>query len=133
MLLVETFTDCTRHKGVGLFAKEFIQQGTTYWVRNELFDRLFTPAMLTALNPIAIRYIEKYGFLEKSGNWYLCNDNARFSNHSNDPNSENHYDQFGIVQYCTAARDILKGEEILCDYTKVCMTCKDGVDFEPLN
>ncbi|MBI2274709.1 MAG: SET domain-containing protein-lysine N-methyltransferase [Bacteroidetes bacterium] len=133
MLLVETFIDCTRHKGVGLFAKEFIKQGTIYWVRNESFDRLFTEETLSNLDPFAIRYIEKYGFLETSGNWYLCNDNARFSNHSDNPNSDNHLDEFGVVQYCTASRDINKGDEILCDYTKVCQTCKNGVDFESLS
>lgn len=133
MLLVETFIECTSLKGVGLFAKEFIKRGTTYWVRNESFDRVFTQERLSSLDGFAIRYIEKYGFLETSGDWYLCNDNARFSNHSYDSNSENHCDALGIVQYCTASRDINIGEEILCDYTKVCQTCKNGVDFEPLN
>lgn len=133
MLLVETFIDCTSCKGVGLFAKEFIKQGTTYWVRNESFDRVFTQERLSSIDLFAFRYIEKYGFLETSGDWHLCNDNSRLSNHSYDPNSENHCDALGIVRYCIASRDIKTGEEILCDYTKVCQACKNGADFESLS
>lgn len=133
MLLVQTYIDCTSHKGVGLFAHQFIPVGTKYWVRDENFDRLFTAEEKAILKLIASQYIEKYGFLEASGNWYLCNDNARFSNHSTAPNSKCHFDENGIVQYYTATKDIQEREEILLDYREVCQTCKDGVDFIPLN
>ncbi len=133
MLLVETFINCTAGKGVGLFAKKPIAKGTVYWIRNESFDRVFTLEHKNSLEPIAAEYLEKYGFMEANGNWYLCNDNARFSNHSNKPNSYNHFDDHGIVKYCTTSKDILEGEEILCDYTEVCQTCKEGVNFVPLN
>lgn len=133
MLTVETYVDCTLTKGVGLFAKKFIAKGSKYWIRNEIFDSVFSPREFELLDTLAADYIKKYGFLETSGNWYLCNDNARFSNHSFNSNSKNHFDKNGIVQYCTASRDIEIGEEIMCNYTEICQTCIDGIDFESLN
>lgn len=133
MLLVETFINCTSERGVGLFSKKFIPKGTIYWIRNESFDSVFSKKVMATMEKLAINYIKKYGFLEKSGNWYLCNDNDRFSNHSLHPNSKNHFDENGIVKYCTTLCNIATGEEILCDYTEICQTCISGVDFIPLD
>ncbi len=130
MLLLETFIDLSPGKGIGLFAKENISKGTKYWIRNEIFDNVFTPLQITSLEKITIDYIKKHGFLEVSGNWYLCGDNARFSNHSNDPNSRNIYDENNLVQYTIAVRDIKTGEEISCDYQEICWDCKEGLNFK---
>jgi SET domain-containing protein len=132
MLLIETYVTCTKEKGVGLFANSFIPQGTVYWQRDESFDTLFPPAKMERLKPLSVTYIRKYGFLETSGNWYLCNDNARFSNHCNLPNTQNQFDNTGIVVCGVATKDIQPGEEILCDYREICQTCINGVDFESL-
>jgi len=133
MLLVETYIDCTEKMGVGLFAKKFIKKGTMYWTRNESFDRLFTESEMDLLEEFAVFYIKKYGFMEMSGHWYLCNDNARFSNHSDNPNSEINFNEKGIAQYYVTTKDIQPGEQLLIDYRKVCQTCVGGVDFKPLN
>ena len=129
MLLIETEVKNSATQGLGLFALHWVAKGQKYWVRNEEFDRVFTPQGMNAMNELTTGYIKRYGFLEANGNWYLCGDNAKFSNHSKSPNSRSHYDDSGLVKFNTALTDIQAGEEILCDYTEICKTCIDGVDF----
>lgn len=130
MLLVETFLNTSPGKGVGLFAKFDIPKNTKYWVRNERFDKVISVTELKDYPLIASDYITKYGFLEKSNNWYLCGDNARFSNHSSSPNTLHLFNQEGLLQYCIALCDIHTGDEITCNYVEICLTCKNGVDFD---
>jgi len=132
MLLVETYIEISEGIGIGLYAKNRILKGTKYWVRNEIFDKIISPSQLLRLNKLAINYIKKYGFLEVSGNWYLPGDNDRFTNHSKSSNTLNHFDNGGLLQYATVTKDIEIGEEILCDYSEICLTCKNGVFFEPM-
>lgn len=129
MLLVETYLDISPGRGIGLFAKFDLNIGTKYWIRNEAFDKVFSISELEALEEIASEYFRKYGFLEVSGNWYLCGDNARFSNHSPVSNTENHFDKNGVIQYSTVSKAIKAGQEIFIDYTQICETCKNGVTF----
>ncbi|MEJ5995801.1 SET domain-containing protein [Pedobacter sp. Du54] len=130
MLLVETFIQSTSKKGLGLFAKSFLPKGTVYWKRNEEFDRLFTVEQFAKLDPIAADYISYDGFLETTGNWYLCGDNARFSNHSSTPNTKNNFDVQNLIVHSVVSVDVEAGEELLIDYTEICQTCIDGVAFE---
>lgn len=130
MLLVETYIAPVAGKGFGLFAKTAIPKETTYWLRNEAFDRLFTPELLDALPSNVAAYIQKHGFQEVNGNWYLCGDNARFTNHSLEPNFINHFDGSGLVDYCYTDRDIAADEEILCNYFDTCQSCANGLPFE---
>ena len=130
MLIVETYIDVSPGKGIGLFAKEYIAKGSVYWVRDENFDKIFLQNQLEQYPKLASDFIKIHGFLEQTGDWYLCGDNARFSNHSRLPNTENHFDYLGRIQYSIATENISPGNEIFCDYTKTCLTCKDGVSFE---
>jgi SET domain-containing protein len=132
VLIVETYLNIVPGKGIGLFANEEIPAGATYWVRNEEFDRIYNPNDFNCLKKIAANYIAHYGFLEVSGNWYLCSDNARFSNHSENSNSKSIFDNNGIVLYCVATINIGIGQEILCDYKEICLTCKNGVTFNQI-
>jgi SET domain-containing protein len=129
MLLVETFLAVSPGKGVGLYAKSLIPMGMKYWERNEVYDKIISPAEMETLPELAAKYIKTYGFLEPNGNWYLCRDNARFSNHSDNANSSNLFDEDGAVLAHIATRDIKEGEEISCDYTELCQTCKEGITF----
>mgnify|MGYP001361032842 CR=1 FL=1 len=130
MLLVKTFIAYSANKGIGLFADQLIPKNVKYWKRDEVFDNIFTPFQISSLEVIAVEYIKKHGFLETSGNWYLCNDNGRFSNHSDNPNSRNLVDEKGLVQFSVTTRDILKGEEILCDYKEICLDSKNNLGFD---
>ena len=84
MLLYETEVKPSLNKdlGLGLFTLVKIRKGAKYWVRNEDFDKIISFQQLNSLMQIAKDYIEKYGFQETARNWYLCGDNARFTNHS---------------------------------------------------
>ncbi len=130
MLLVQTYVDFSPNKGIGLFAKENILEGTKYWIRNEIFDNVISPQQLVLLEEIAVSYIKEHGFLEITGNWYLCCDNARFSNHSENPNSKDYFDSKGLVEFTLASKDILTGEEILCNYKEICLECKNNLNFK---
>lgn len=129
MLLVDTYINLSPGRGLGLFAKYDIPNGTQYWMRNELFDKLITQEILHKLPQITIDYIQKYGFQETTKNWYLCGDNAKFTNHSPVPNTLNHFDTNGLNIFSIVNRNIKAGEEIFLDYTEICMTCKDGLLF----
>lgn len=129
MLLIETYLDTSPGKGLGLFSKHDIAEGTIYWERNEIFDKIIAPLDLCSLNDLARAYIMHYACLEKNNNWYLCGDNARFSNHSKDPNSKNEFGEDGLIRYHIVSRGIKAGEEIFCDYTELCQTCISGVSF----
>ncbi len=130
MLLISTFLKNSPARGIGLFAKKFIPKDTVYWKRNERFDRIFDANQMAEFEQLVRDYIMYHGFLEINGNWYLCGDNARFSNHSDVPNTKNHFDSQGIVQFSTTIVDIQIDEEILIDYADTCQTCLSGVSFQ---
>jgi uncharacterized protein len=130
MLTVETYLAESKGKGVGLFAKKPIPKGEAWWIRNEAFDKVTDQAIVESYPPLAKTFIKNYGFLEPTGRWYLCIDNARFSNHSDLPNSMNILNDKGEILSCIAFRDILEGEEILCDYRDTCITCANNLGFD---
>ena len=132
MLLVETYIDNSAGKGMGLFAKQYISKGEKYWMRNELFDKVITEIYLSYLPNLAVQFIKKYGFMEITTDWYLCGDNAKYSNHSDLSNTNYHFDKDGLIEFYTALKDIAIGEEIFCDYRKICSTCAKGIDFLPI-
>jgi hypothetical protein len=49
MLVVETYLNESKGKGVGIFAKKPILKGDIWWVRNENFDKLITPENIFSL------------------------------------------------------------------------------------
>ena len=53
-----------------------------------------------------------WAYKDKRGMWILCNDSAKFMNHSSNPNCDDVSDPI----YTIAARDIAPGEELTCDY-----------------
>jgi SET domain-containing protein len=130
MLIVETYLAESSGKGIGLFAKNIIPKGTIWWIRNENFDKLINQEKLNSYDDLAIAFITNYGFLEPTQNWYLCIDNARFSNHSDVPNSINNLNTSGEIISCSAIKDIPADEEILCNYRETCLTCLNNLGFE---
>jgi SET domain-containing protein len=118
---VKTYLAPSKINGVGLFANQDIAKGQPTWELNPDFDRVWTEEQWHRL-PAALREeIEKWVYVSVATNEYiLCSDNARFYNHSDDPNvgEDGNYIE-------RALRDIAKGEEILTDYRSFCK------DFEP--
>lgn len=116
MLYVKTRLGQSQISGIGLFADQFIPKGTIIW--------RFTPGLDLALDEAQFQaYKDQYdcGRLQDyiyrskiSQRHILCVDDARFINHSSQPNT---VDTMEDVEGLTiASRDILPGEEITSDY-----------------
>lgn len=115
MLLVKTYLDRSNIHGVGLFAAERIAKGTVLWRLNPLIDTQLTEAQIASLNAAAREQIEKYTYKDRVlGTYVLCGDDARFFNHTENPNCIDIPDDDGGAT--VAARDIEAGEELTCNY-----------------
>lgn len=116
MLLVKTKIGLSKIHGIGLFTNEFVPKGRVVWKFSSDFDRRLSKQSLEKLSVSIKRQILNYCYLDqKTGEYILCSDDARFFNHSITPNTAHFYekDKYGRT---VAVKDIKKGEEITCDY-----------------
>jgi SET domain-containing protein len=115
MLMVRARVAPSDLHGLGLFAAEFIPRGTIVWTFVAGFDHTFTQSQLLAL-PLHVRERVLFycdgDFDPATGVHTLSGDDARFTNHSNQPNTANAPDGISTL----AIRDIQSGEEITWDY-----------------
>lgn len=112
MLLIKTKTHVSDIDRIGLFADEFIPQGTITWRFLEGFDQRLPRSILNELSAPAREQFLKYGYLDSDHMLYeLCADDARFFNHSDVPNTGSISNDSDV-----ALRDIQPGEELTCDY-----------------
>lgn len=131
MLLVRTRLDVSAIDGIGLFANQNIPAGTVVWQFDPTIDQRFNAEMLARLSPGAREQIEKYSYREKhSGLYVLCGDDARFFNHSANPNCLDRYVNDNalddVLDVTIARRDIELGEELTCDYSLFDQDMVDG-------
>src|SRR3989344_7740534 len=124
MLLVKTKIGLSKIHGIGLFADEFIPKGTVIWKYVPGFDLKFTKKEVDRLPEIAKDFIHFYDYESDTGNCVLCVDNARFTNHSKNPNMVDN-EAIGVIVENTdgegasiAFRDINPGEELTYDCEK---------------
>lgn len=112
MLLVKTRLGSSPIHGLGLFADQFIPNGTSIWQPHETFDVHFDQDTFESLPELTRSQISHYLYrCVDSGQYVLCADDARFMNHSEKPNTVN-----GRSGHTVACRDIAPGEELTCDY-----------------
>ena len=117
MLMVKTRLAPSPIAGIGLFADQDIKKGTVTWRFMAAYDRLLSEADIGNLPEPARSNILDHAYLDAtSGLFVLCADNARFMNHSDDPNTAGVHDPGSIEGYDIATRDIVAGEELTCDY-----------------
>lgn len=112
MNLVRTYIQESDIQGIGLFADEFIKEGTKIWELGGM-DLVITEEDFIALplTPLQLEYIKKYIYFNSDYNyWVYCGDDAKFTNHSTDPNTKVTFSE----QHAT--KDIFPGEEITCNY-----------------
>lgn len=114
MLVVSTYIEKSDIDGLGLFAGQDIEKGDIIWFLDPSVDHVFSNEefenMKTTLSSENRERFMKWSFTRKNGSIILPADNAKFENHSNNPN------QICNGKYDLASRKILKGEEITCDY-----------------
>ena len=110
MFSVPTYLKRSPIHGVGVFTPEPISEGAVIWDYVEGVDWRLTPDELSAFPQPFQSRMRRYCYLESSGLYVLCGDNAKFMNHSADPNCDDRGD------VTRAARAIEPGEELTCDY-----------------
>jgi SET domain-containing protein len=113
MLLIKTFIGPSPIDGMGLFAGEDIPKGQIVWELNKSIDRIYTQEDLLQFHPIALAFAKKYWCFWK-GLVLAPGDDARFLNHSENPNMKDL--SIGFEDGTVAARDIVMGEELTSDY-----------------
>jgi len=114
MLLVKTKIQTSPIAGIGLYADEFIPKDTVVWKLMPGFDTIHTEDEIKQLSPASLQQFMNYCYHDKfSKKYVLCFDDARFFNHSDNPNTLNVGDDTGIT---IASRDIQIGEELTTDY-----------------
>ena len=120
MFRVPTYLAASRIQGLGAFTSVAIPAGTLIWEFTPEVDWRFSPEELDAFpNPYRTR-LRQWCYQEESGLFVLCGDNAKFMNHSGDPNCDDD------GEYTTAARDIAAFEELTCDYRRFDVLSRDG-------
>lgn len=111
MLLVKTKLGVSNIHGIGLFADEFIRQGTIIF-KEDNFTKKLTKEEFEFLPPIQRNFIKTYSYFRD--NYYRISlDNDRFMNHSDTPNTID-IDDITIANY-----DINIGDEITCNYNDI--------------
>lgn len=114
MLTVKTKLKQSPISGIGLFADEPIKKGQPVWVFNPMIDILLTEDEMNQLSLPSKEQFLNYAYLDITiGKYLLCGDDARFFNHSDEPNC---FDSNTNPDITVASKDIAIGEEITCNY-----------------
>lgn len=112
MLCIKTYIAPSRIHGTGLFAAEDIPRDQQIVDIVPGFDFCFTPEEYESLPEKAKNFMMVYGYKDKwDGLYHVALDNARFTNHSDTPNT--YFDEKGDW---FAASFIKKDEELTANY-----------------
>ncbi len=120
MLTVKTKLKEIEEKGIGLIANQEIKKGQSTWVYNPIVD---IKVNKKDIPKFAEDFFNTYSVDINEDFVILNTDNARFTNHSNNPNTKS----LGLYKDNIALKDIKIGEEITIDYNEIDST---GVDFQ---
>ncbi len=124
MFLVPTIVRPSHAHGVGVFTSEAIRGGTVLWEFTEEVDLRLPPDSFRDVPEPLRSKLRAYCYEEPDGTLVLCGDNAKFMNHSFDPNCD---DVEG--PYTIAKHDIAAGEELTCDYRLFDLeSARDGLE-----
>jgi len=112
MLTVKTKLKQIPGKGIGLIADQEIKEGQIVWTYNPLIDIKIKKKNVPKE---AKEFFDTYAVDQGKDYLFLNTDNARFINHSKNPNTKN----LGLFKDNIALSDIHKGEEITIDYDEI--------------
>ena len=111
MMLIPTYIAVSTipDAGMGIFCSGFVAKDTPVWEFTEGFD--YEVHELPA-HEIARAFVLKYGYVPIIGprRWVMCVDDARFFNHSDDPNC------LEIGDNTVARHDLQPGTELTTNY-----------------
>ncbi|MCB1169636.1 MAG: SET domain-containing protein [Leptospiraceae bacterium] len=124
--MVRTYIEKSSIHGMGLFADEFIPAGAVIWQLMPGFDSIIAETEIQGLPPVVRDYVDRFGYLNPEIKGYvLCADDARFFNHSDEPNT------VSLSQEVTVAlQDIQKGQELTCNYFEFDATAENHFSRE---
>ncbi len=116
MLNVETYVSNSIFHGLGLFAKNDIQQGEIIWTYNQKIDHSYTIEewndLKETLSSPSFKTLQNFAYKERD-KYFICSDNAQYMNHhAHDYNVKNSKD----LNTMYALRNISKDEELLYNY-----------------
>ena len=112
MLCIKTKLKISKISGLGLFADQFIKKNTIVWRFDPSIDLLFSIENIEKLSLHSKKQMYNYAFLDKTHRKYmLCGDDARFFNHSDNPNCDD-----SLPDITIALRNIKVGEELTVNY-----------------
>jgi SET domain-containing protein len=108
VLTVKTTIGPSAIHGIGLFAAEPIARGAMVWRFSHGFDQVFLHSVVERYGGNIQLAVERYAYVQGDV-FILCADDARFFNHSDEPNCS-------AGEESKALRDIQIGEELTEDY-----------------
>ena len=126
MFRVPTYLGRSSIHGTGVFTPFFIPAGTLIWSLEPEVDWELTEEDIERFPEAYQEKIRSYCYLDEKGSFILCGDNARFMNHSEEPNCDDSPEGATIT-----LRDIEPGEELTCDYRAVDAASRDPHRAEP--
>ena len=120
MLAIKTYLDKSLIHGLGLFAAEPVAKGALVWSFNPAVDLAYSAAewqtLKNSVTPSCFAELKKYAY-KQGGKYYICFDNAQFMNHAV---AESNIGNNCLDDTMYAMRDIMEGEELLCNYYEFC-------------
>ena len=113
MLLISTYLASSPIHGIGVFVSEFVPKGTIIWQWHDGVDQRIPYERIAALPEKCQEEFKRHSWVEEDGYYYICIDNERFVNHSDEPTCV-----FPDCNTGVAARDLVPGEELTQDYSE---------------
>jgi SET domain-containing protein len=103
--------------GLGIFADEFIPKGKVTWRFCPGYDLVVPKDDLLRFSEASRAQFLNYCYFDSERKHFvLCGDDARFLNHSDNPNLAEKWDETDTEGYEVASRDIEAGEELFVNY-----------------
>ena len=110
MFLIPTRVQASGIHGMGVFAAEPIPAGKLIWIYDERVDWQLSARDLGRFPEPFQSRMRDYCYRLPDGDYVFCGDNAKYMNHSVNPNCDDSGNR------TVTLRRIRAGEELTCDY-----------------
>mgnify|MGYP006202437547 CR=1 FL=1 len=121
MFLIPTYLGRSPIHGIGVFTPVALPANTIIWEFSPDIDWRLSPDELERFPEPYQDKLRMYCYLEASGLYVFCGDNAKYMNHSFEPNCDDPEGRYTITN-----RDIEANEELTCDYRNIDMESAQG-------